>query len=77
MIVVGMPFANLGSAELQERMKYVKRLQMQSKPSANTNGPVKDAAVELYENICMNAVNQTIGGSYVFRYQIFLLMRRV
>jgi Rad3-related DNA helicase len=58
-IVVGLPFANLGSPELRERMKYVNRLEtksgMQRKPGQ------KDAAAELYENMCMNAVNQSIG----------------
>jgi chromosome transmission fidelity protein 1 len=37
--MVGLPFANVGSVELQERMKYVSSL-----PNA---GP--DAAKELYE----------------------------
>lgn len=58
-IIVGLPFANLGSPELRERMKYVNRLEtksgMQRKPGQ------KDAAAELYENMCMNAVNQSIG----------------
>ena len=38
-IMVGLPFANVGSVELQERMKYVEKL-----PGAG-----KDAAKELYE----------------------------
>lgn len=38
-IMVGLPFANVGSVELQERMRYVERL-----PGAG-----KDAARELYE----------------------------
>ncbi|KAJ3758309.1 helicase C-terminal domain-containing protein [Lentinula raphanica] len=50
-LVVGLPFANLASAELRERMRYVKREEEKR----------KDAAAELYENLCMNAVNQTIG----------------
>ncbi|KAG7088245.1 hypothetical protein E1B28_012259 [Marasmius oreades] len=59
-IIVGLPFANLGSAELQERMKYVKRLEEKTGPPTRLPG-VKDAAAELYENMCMNAVNQSIG----------------
>jgi hypothetical protein len=65
-VVVGLPFPNLGSPELQERMKYVKSL---SVDAANTgNGSkgatqVRDPARELYENMCMNAVNQSIGRS--------------
>ena len=38
-IMVGLPFANVGSVELQERMRYVEKL-----PGAG-----KDAARELYE----------------------------
>lgn len=38
-IMVGLPFANVGSVELQERMKYVE----------NLPGAGKDAAKELYE----------------------------
>lgn len=38
-IMVGLPFANVGSVELQERMRYVETL-----PGAG-----KDAAKELYE----------------------------
>ena len=58
-VVIGLPFANLGSPELQERLKYVKRLE--AKQSAKKGHGQKDAAAELYENMCMNAVNQSIG----------------
>lgn len=59
-VIVGLPFANLGSPELQERMKYVKRLEAQRGPVTKEKGQ-KNAAAELYENMCMNAVNQSIG----------------
>ena len=55
-VVIGLPFPNLHSPELQERMKYVKRLQ-----SKNHVATQLDAATTLYENMCMNAVNQSIG----------------
>lgn len=58
-IIVGLPFANLGSPELRERMKYVNRLE--SKAGGQRKPGKKDAATELYENMCMNAVNQSIG----------------
>ncbi|KAJ3483359.1 hypothetical protein NLI96_g6367 [Meripilus lineatus] len=58
-IIVGLPFANLASPELQERMSYVNR-QEQARGVGRPSG-VKDAATELYENMCMNAVNQSIG----------------
>lgn len=58
-VIVGLPFPNLGSPELRERMKYVKMLE--EKSSAGRASGKKDAAAELYENMCMNAVNQSIG----------------
>lgn len=42
--VIGLPFPNLGSIELQEKLKYL-----------------KDNSQEYYENLCMRAVNQSIG----------------
>ncbi|KAF8333493.1 DNA repair helicase [Cantharellus anzutake] len=51
-VVIGLPYANLGSRELKERMNFVRR-------KGSTGG--KDAGMELYENICMKAVNQSIG----------------
>jgi len=59
-VIVGLPFANLGSPELRERLKYVKNLEVQQGISPKEKGQ-KDAAAELYENMCMNAVNQSIG----------------
>lgn len=58
-IIIGLPFANLASTELRERMQYVNRME-QSRGVKRASG-VKDAATELYENMCMNAVNQSIG----------------
>ncbi|EUC60281.1 ATP-dependent DNA helicase CHL1, partial [Rhizoctonia solani AG-3 Rhs1AP] len=49
--IVGLPFANLGSAELQARMKYVRE---------HSSSGI-DAGKELYENLCMRATNQSIG----------------
>jgi chromosome transmission fidelity protein 1 len=58
-IIIGLPFANLRSPELRERMKYVNKLENQS--GVQRKPGQKDAAAELYENMCMNAVNQSIG----------------
>ncbi|KAL4259654.1 ATP-dependent helicase Rad3/Chl1-like protein [Pleurotus pulmonarius] len=56
-IIIGLPFPNLGSSELQERMKFVrKKFAGQQQSQAK-----KDPGAELYENICMNSVNQSIG----------------
>ena len=55
-VVIGLPFANKNSPELQEQMQYANQMQV------NNRCPGKrDAGSELYENMCMNAVNQTIG----------------
>ncbi|KZT03940.1 DNA repair helicase [Laetiporus sulphureus 93-53] len=58
-VIIGLPFANLASPELRERMNYVNRISQ--KPASVNIAPGKDAATELYENMCMNAVNQSIG----------------
>lgn len=52
-VIIGMPFANLGSVELKERLDYFR------KTHPSTDG--RDSGAELYENMCMNAVNQSIG----------------
>ncbi|KAG2221187.1 hypothetical protein INT45_000227 [Circinella minor] len=50
-IMIGLPFANRGSIELQEKIKY-----------ANEMNPNQlDAGNEYYENLCMRGVNQSIG----------------
>lgn len=55
-VLVGLPFANLGSAELKERMNYANSLAKANKANNSYN-----AGRELYENLCMKAVNQSIG----------------
>ncbi|KAF8635806.1 hypothetical protein AX15_000013 [Amanita polypyramis BW_CC] len=60
-IVIGLPFANLGSPELQERLKYVRGQEQKRHGTSGADKGKKDAAAELYENMCMNAVNQSIG----------------
>ncbi|CDH48316.1 atp-dependent rna helicase ddx11-like protein 8-like [Lichtheimia corymbifera JMRC:FSU:9682] len=53
-IMVGLPFANAGSAELQEKIKYARQKGEIFSSSA-------DAGKEYYENMCMRGVNQSIG----------------
>ncbi|CAK9814513.1 ATP-dependent DNA helicase DDX11 [Anthophora plagiata] len=48
-IVVGMPYPNIKSLELQEKIKYLKE------------NVKSDAGQTFYENSCMKAVNQCIG----------------
>ena len=57
-MVVGLPFPNLGSAELQERLKHADRVAGAATPKNSMYGA---AGKELYENMCMNSVNQSIG----------------
>ncbi|KAG8811441.1 ATP-dependent DNA helicase chl1 [Serendipita sp. 399] len=59
-VIVGLPFANVGSVELQERMRYVRELDQRTATTIGTMS-TRDAGMELYENICMKAVNQSIG----------------
>lgn len=61
-VIVGLPFANLNSLELKERLRYADHIQG-TLPSSNS--PFGLAGTYLYENLCMNAVNQSIG-IYVF-----------
>ncbi|KAE8229727.1 hypothetical protein CF326_g5297 [Tilletia indica] len=57
-VMVGMPFANAASPELAERMRYVREL---AKTAGGLEKPKLDAGNELYLNMCMKAVNQSIG----------------
>ncbi|UZJ52223.1 hypothetical protein CBS101457_001543 [Exobasidium rhododendri] len=65
-IMVGMPFANSTSPELMERMKYVRVLSKNdggasANESSKKVGSTTDPGQELYINLCMKAVNQSIG----------------
>ncbi|XP_057328796.1 ATP-dependent DNA helicase DDX11 [Microplitis mediator] len=65
-IVVGMPYPNIKSLELQEKMKYL-------------NENVKaGAGNEYYENSCMKAVNQCIGRAvrHINDYSTVVLLDR-
>ncbi|GJJ75783.1 chromosome transmission fidelity protein 1 [Entomortierella parvispora] len=95
-VMVGMPFPNKGSAELQERMRYMDQVQEQellqlrqkkvnalSTPSTpmTTNHaslPRMTAGSEYYENLCMRAVNQSIGRAIRHQgdYAVIVLMDR-
>lgn len=50
-IVAGLPFANVGDVEMNARMEYVAR--------CNADDP--SAARRYYEDLCLKAVNQSIG----------------
>lgn len=57
-VLVGIPFPNLASPELRERMKYVSKLVAKN---GRSTAEAKNAGNELYENLAMRAVNQSIG----------------
>ena len=65
-VMVGLPYPNASSPELKERLKYVSNL-------AKQKGETGDAGEELYENLCMNAVNQSIGARRFFDWQVILV----
>jgi chromosome transmission fidelity protein 1 len=65
-IIVGVPFPNIASPELKERMNYVINLQKQGRLPRLSGS--KDAGAELYENLAMRAVNQSIGDSKSFHF---------
>ncbi|KZW01490.1 DNA repair helicase, partial [Exidia glandulosa HHB12029] len=54
-VLVGLPYANMKSAELQERMRFVREA-AGTQPQGG-----RDAGMEMYENMCMRAVNQSVG----------------
>lgn len=66
-VMVGMPFANAQQPELAERMSYVRKLAANATLQSERQGKVMgqqtqvDAGQELYVNLCMKAVNQSIG----------------
>ncbi|KAI9354674.1 helicase C-terminal domain-containing protein [Pilaira anomala] len=51
-IMIGLPFANRGSVELIEKMRYAQEC---------SNDGTLNAGTEYYENLCMRGVNQSIG----------------
>ncbi|KAF9974566.1 DEAD H (Asp-Glu-Ala-Asp His) box helicase 11 [Actinomortierella ambigua] len=92
-IMVGMPYPNKGSPELQERMRYMDLVQAQEEEEAmarpgapawmgKADGgqpqrrPKATAGSEYYENLCMRAVNQSIGRAIRHRgdYAVIVLL---
>ncbi|KAG0228422.1 DEAD H (Asp-Glu-Ala-Asp His) box helicase 11, partial [Actinomortierella wolfii] len=91
-IMVGMPYPNKNSPELQERMRYMDYVQAQeagvpspaqssasSVGGGNAGGRKRmTAGSEYYENLCMRAVNQSIGRAIRHRndYAVIVLLDR-
>ncbi|CAF0941820.1 unnamed protein product [Rotaria sordida] len=53
--VVGMPYPNIGSAEMIEKMRYLDSMRLKSTTAGETAGRA------YYENTCWKAINQSIG----------------
>lgn len=53
--VVGMPYPNIGSAEMVEKMRYLDVMKLKSSASGENTGRA------YYENTCWKAINQSIG----------------
>ncbi|KAL3899854.1 MAG: hypothetical protein SGCHY_001748 [Lobulomycetales sp.] len=58
-IVVGLPFANMASLELKEKLGFMERRQRLQQGPGQSSG--SSFSKEYYENMCMRAVNQSIG----------------
>ncbi|WFD19601.1 RNA helicase [Malassezia caprae] len=69
-VMVGLPFPHSKSPELAERMRYMRR--------ASSAGGGQDPGRELYLNLCMRAVNQSLGRAIRHKddYAAFLLLDR-
>ena len=72
-VIIGLPYPNLASTELKERLKFVSELGKHHKIRGNCGVlSTRDAGSEFYENLCMRAVNQSIGKSG-FWFQLLLI----
>lgn len=75
-IVVGLPFPNIQSAQWKAKLEYIEQRIMDQGGSRDEG---KAAGREIYENACMRAVNQSIGRAIRHRNDfasIVLLDRR-
>ena len=59
-VVVGLPFANIKDPELQERLKYLDNQVILNQKKTESNQETLNGR-SYYENLCMKAVNQSIG----------------
>ncbi|KAK9712077.1 ATP-dependent DNA helicase chl1 [Basidiobolus ranarum] len=71
-IMVGLPFANLASPELTEKIKFIESNDSSEKNTDTGKGKA------YYENLCMRAVNQSIGRAIRHKddYAVILLVDR-
>ncbi|KAJ2723128.1 ATP-dependent DNA helicase chl1 [Coemansia sp. Benny D115] len=60
-VMIGVPFPNLTSPELKERLAYYDSLGQQTGVCNTSSSSMGPRAREMYESLCMRAVNQSIG----------------
>ena len=60
-VMVGMPYANPHDPELSERMRYLDSLEAGCAALGNARAGGRSRGYEYYDNLCMKAVNQSIG----------------
>ena len=53
--IIGMPYPNIGSSEMIEKMRYLDSMKIKSATSGDNTGRA------YYENTCWKAINQSIG----------------
>lgn len=54
-VVIGLPYANIKSSELQQKMSYYDKICVKSDKS------IESAGQQYYENLCIKGINQSIG----------------
>ncbi|KAJ2749850.1 ATP-dependent DNA helicase chl1 [Coemansia pectinata] len=60
-VMIGVPFPSLASPELAERLAYYEGMGGAQSTASGVIGSMGPRAKELYESLCMRAVNQSIG----------------
>ncbi len=72
-IMIGLPFSNAFSGELIAKRKFVETSVLKS---GGTQTDAKNASRDYYENICMRAVNQSVGRAIRHKndYAVVILM---
>ncbi|KAG9233062.1 helicase C-terminal domain-containing protein [Amylocarpus encephaloides] len=64
-VIVGLPFPNIMSAEWKAKIEYVEQSYIESSTdkinAAELKRKAKEQSTEFYENACMRAVNQSVG----------------
>lgn len=74
-IMVGLPYPNAYSGEMVTKRKYIETSELSN---GGTTTDAKEKSRNYYENLCMRAVNQSIGRSirHINDYSIIYLVDR-